>query len=342
MRWKGRAHCRLTDHCSARNTHTQAHRGRFRVFSPPPSQAGQPHRVLAVFEDMRAAGVTPDKETFSAAAEACACIPDDGDEGSDGGMGGRAMELMRMARDQGLRRPAAKAVAATLAACVGGGPWRRAIPAVEAMLVASGRHAWEDVMNFLAEAQLGRRSRGRGRRVLGGESGAGDADGEDGATVAGAECVAAVDRDAEGTPRLNGHNGAGGGGSDARVNGRAVVGGSDPPSPAGPRPGQRGREPGGCREDRNGGSLAASPGGRDAPPSGVRLQTRRVSDAAWGASDEAGAGKKGRLEGEDCQPRQLRPRPRRGTVPTVAAAAAASLELGGMSSLTAAGADKAP
>lgn len=290
---------------------------------------------------MRAAGVTPDKETYSAAAEACACIPDDGDESSGGGMGARAMELMRMARDQGLRRPAAKAVAATLAACVGGGPWRRAIPAVEAMLVASGRHAWDDVMSFLAEAQLGRGS--RGRRVLGGDSDADHADGDDGAAVAGAECAAVVGRDATGMPRLNGHNGTCGGGNGARANGQAVDGGSEAPSSAGPRPDQQGRELGGSKEKSNGGSLAASPGGRDAPPSRVRLQSRRISKATCGTSDKAGAGKRtGRLEGEDCQRQQPRPRPRRGTVPTVAAAAAASLELGGVSSLSAAGMDKAP
>ncbi|CAN0554930.1 unnamed protein product, partial [Ectocarpus sp. 12 AP-2014] len=85
------------------------------------NEACQHLRALSTFEDMQAAGVSPDAESFSAAAEACACaLPDGG-----GSMGERAMELMRMARDQGLKRPGAKAVAATLAACVGGGPWRK-------------------------------------------------------------------------------------------------------------------------------------------------------------------------------------------------------------------------
>lgn len=136
------------------------------------------HRALSVFEGMRAAGVTPDNESFSAATEACACAAlgnnnhDDvvnhnnkntkGDDGGCATMGDRAMELMRLARGQGLRRPTAKAVAATLAALVGGGPWRKAIPAVEAMLAASGRRAWDDVMEFLVEAEAGRE---RGIRV---------------------------------------------------------------------------------------------------------------------------------------------------------------------------------
>ena len=294
-----------------------------------------------------------DKETYSAAAEACACIPDDGDDTSGGGGGGgmdvRAMELMRMARDQGLKRPAAKAVAATLAACVGGGPWRRAIPAVEAMLVASGRHAWDDVMEFLTEAQLGRRSK-RGRPVLGGESGADDAEGDGGAAVAAAEGSASLGggRNAEGAPRVDGHNGTGGGsGSGACVNGRAVGEASEAPSPPAGVPA---RHPGGSEEKRNGSSLV-SPGTRDSPPPASgrvrRLQTRRISKAARGgtASDEARAGKKGpRQDGGDCQPRQPRPPPRRETVAAgAAAAAAASLELGGLSSsLTAAGVDQAP
>ncbi|CAM9473444.1 unnamed protein product, partial [Ectocarpus sp. 6 AP-2014] len=75
------------------------------------NEARQHLRALSTFEDMQAAGVSPDMESFSAAAEACACALPDG-----GSMGERAMELMKMARDQGLKRPGAKAVAATLAA----------------------------------------------------------------------------------------------------------------------------------------------------------------------------------------------------------------------------------
>lgn len=110
---------------------------------------------MSVFEDMQAAGVAPDKESFSAATEACA-----GD--ASGGMGVRAIGLMEAARKQGLRRPWARAVAATLAACVGRGYWRRAVPAVEKMIEASGPRAWDDVMKFLAEVQLGRDGREEG------------------------------------------------------------------------------------------------------------------------------------------------------------------------------------
>lgn len=105
---------------------------------------------------MQAAGVAPDKESFSAAAEACA-------SDTSGGMGARAIELMEQARKQGLKKPAARAVAASLAACVGGGPWQMAIPAVEVMLEASGRDAWDDVMNFLADSRLRRGEMSRRR-----------------------------------------------------------------------------------------------------------------------------------------------------------------------------------
>lgn len=98
---------------------------------------------------MQAAGVTPDKESFSAAAEACA-------SDTSGGLGTRAVELLETARKQGLKRPGARAVAATLAACIGGGGWRRAVPAVEKMLDTSGRGAWDEVMELLAAVQLGR------------------------------------------------------------------------------------------------------------------------------------------------------------------------------------------
>ena len=98
---------------------------------------------------MQAAGVTPDKESFSAAAEACA-------SDTSGGLGARAVELLETAQKQGLKRPGARAVAATLAACIGGGGWRRAVPAVEKMLDASGRGAWDEVMQLLATVQVGR------------------------------------------------------------------------------------------------------------------------------------------------------------------------------------------
>lgn len=98
---------------------------------------------------MQAAGVTPDKESFSAAAEACA-------SDTSGGLGARAVELLETARKQGLKRPGARAVAATLAACIGGGGWRRAVPSVEKMLDASGRGAWDEVMQLLATVQVGR------------------------------------------------------------------------------------------------------------------------------------------------------------------------------------------
>lgn len=104
---------------------------------------------------MRVAGVTPDKESFSAATEACA-----GDTSGDKGV--RAIELLRLARAEGIKKPAARAVAASLAACVGGGPWRRAIPAVQVMVDASGQNAWNDVMKFLADAQDAVAARKRG------------------------------------------------------------------------------------------------------------------------------------------------------------------------------------
>lgn len=122
--------------------------------TPAPPQACEHDRTLSVFEDMQAAGVTPDRESYSAATEACA-------SDSSGEMGARAIELMEAARTQaqGVWKPGARAVAASLAACVGGGHWRRAIPAVETMLDASGAHAWDDVIKLLRDVQLGREKR---------------------------------------------------------------------------------------------------------------------------------------------------------------------------------------
>ena len=96
---------------------------------------------------MQAAGVTPDKESFSAAAEACA-------SDTSGGLGARAVQLLETARKQGLKRPGARAVAATLAACIGGRGWHRAVPAVEKILDASGRCAWDEVMELVATVQV--------------------------------------------------------------------------------------------------------------------------------------------------------------------------------------------
>lgn len=116
-------------------------------------QAQQNSRALLTFETMLQAGVSPDNESFTAAAEACAS-----DE--SGRMGARALELLELAREQGFGRPCARVVAASLAACVGGGPWRQAIPTVEDMLQASGRNAWDDVMKFLKGLQRERQDGG--------------------------------------------------------------------------------------------------------------------------------------------------------------------------------------
>lgn len=114
-------------------------------------QAGQHERALAVFEDLRAVGLSPDQESFAVAAEACSA--DASHSGARGDMGDRALQLLRLARAHGLR-PGAKAVAASLAACVGGGPWRRAIPTIDKMLATStGGQSWDDVMNFLTKAR---------------------------------------------------------------------------------------------------------------------------------------------------------------------------------------------
>lgn len=67
-------------------------------------------------------------------------------------MGARAIELLEMARAQGIKRPGPRAVAASLAACIGGGsPWRQAIPSAEKLLQASGRSAWDDLMNVVTK-----------------------------------------------------------------------------------------------------------------------------------------------------------------------------------------------
>lgn len=176
---------------------------------------------------MQAAGVTPDRESFSAAAEACAAD-------TSGALGDRAIELLNLAREQGLKKPGARAVAASLAAIVGGGPWRRAVPAIEEMLEASGRRAWDDAMKFLADVQLAREEAGPG--VQGGlpmqlPSASREEDG-------GSKKVELVAVTAEpggggnGRPPLNGYGsdhvvGASGGGG-AVVDTGAVVAASDP------------------------------------------------------------------------------------------------------------------
>lgn len=295
---------------------------------------------------MQAAGVTPDRETFSAAAEACACISSDSDvDALGGGMGARAMELMRMARDQGLRRPPAKAVAATLAACVGGGPWRRAIPAVEAMLVASGRHAWDDVMNFLAEAQLGRRN--RERQVLGSEletedDGVGDGDG-DGAVVlaVGVAASPADGRSADEVPRFDGLNGRGGSGAFVPGKTAAVDAAQAAPSPAA-APLRPEIYLGGSEAQENGSGKNASLGNhRKASTTCVRLQTRPIPEVAAQVSSEEAEEEKGLEDGERCRSRHPRPRPSKTARGAAAAAAAASLKLGVVSALAAAAVDQA-
>eukprot|EP00752_Nemacystus_decipiens_P004233 g3867.t1 len=300
------------------------------------NKARQHQLALSTFEEMQAAGVTPDRETFSAAAEACACISSGDDvPAGGGGMGARAMELMRMARDQGLRRPAAKAVAATLAACVGGGPWRRAIPAVEAMLVASGRHAWDDVMNFLAEAQLGRRKR---------ERQASDSELEvphdDGAVVAAARAGASPGgRNTDEEPRYGGLNGRGGG-SGACVPVRTVDTAQAAPSPAA-APLQAAEYPGRSEAQTNGRGSIVSPGKERGACTCVRLQTRPVPEAVVGDPPEEAAEDREWEDGGRRRPRLPRPRPSKTARGAAAAAAAASLKLGGVSALAAAALDQA-
>ena len=291
---------------------------------------------------MRAAGVSPDRETFSAAAEACACISsgDDaapGGGGGGGGMGARAMELMRLAREQGLKRPAAKAVAATLAACVGGGPWRRAIPAVEAMLVASGRHAWDDVMKFLAEAQRGRRD--RERQALGSEVEADGGVGGEGTVVVAASVAVAstVGRSAEEEPRFDGLNGGGGDGACVPV--QAVdTAQVAAPSPAA-SPLQAASYPG--RSEANGRSGVSSSGKEQGVSTCVRLQTRPIPEAVAKSPPEEADEERRREDGGRRRSRHPRPRPSTTARGAAAAAAAASLKLGGVAALAAAAVDRA-
>lgn len=295
----------------------------------PPFQAHQHQRALSAFEEMQAAGVAPDRETFSAAAEACACLSA-GDGASGGGMGARAMEIMRTARDQGLRRPAAKAVAATLAACVGGGAWREAIPAVEAMLAASGRHAWDDVMNFLAEAQqLSRRDR-EGRAIGTEEVDADDCCG--GAVVAADAAALPGGRNAD-VPPFDAHNG-GGGGSGACVTGPAQT---SAPSQQAAASVQAGKFPGRSEAQHNGSGMV-SPGKQEASTC-VRLQTRPIPDVIKGPSEEADEDGGGE-DGERRRSRQPRPRP--SNTARGGATAGASFQLGGLSTLAAAAVDQAP
>lgn len=77
--------------------------------------------------------------------------------------------MLLLARAQGLQ-PGARAVSASLAACVGGGHWRRAVPTVEKMLEASGAQAWDEVMEFLGNARLEKLGRGL-REGVGGRAG---------------------------------------------------------------------------------------------------------------------------------------------------------------------------
>eukprot|EP00903_Cladosiphon_okamuranus_P014372 g13343.t1 len=310
------------------------------------NKAHQHERALSTFEEMQAAGVPPDRETFSAAAEACACISSYSDvDASSGGMGARAMELMRMAREQGLRRPTAKAVAATLAACVGGGPWRRAIPAVEAMLVASGRHAWDDVMNFLAEAQLGRRN--RERRVLSSEleaehGGVGVGVGAVALAVGVAASPGGGGSDGE-EPRFDGLNGSGGGGPCVPRRTTAVEAAQAAPSPAAAGPRRPGDYPGRSEAQENGTSSNASSPGIDRKASAicVRLQTRPIPEVAAQVSSGEAEEEKGLEESDGGRSRHRRPRPSKTARGAAAAAVAASLKLGGVSALAVAAMDQA-
>lgn len=247
-------------------------------------QASQHQRALSTFEDMQTAGVKPDKETFSAAAEACAAD-------TSGALGNRAIDLLKMAREQGLKKPGARAVAASLAAIVGGGPWRRAIPAIEGMLEASGRHAWDDVMKFLVDVQVAGEDMGAGVQVLPKRLSSAPREEKDGAKKIEVMAVTAT-------------RGGGGGSSD-----RPVVNGYGSDRPVG--------------ASRGGGAVAgtgavaasdaSSPARKCAP-----LETRRVSE-----TDSSGRGNVSPPKDGDSRRRERCGKTARGAV-----AGAATLKLG--------------
>lgn len=100
-------------------------------------------------------GITPDQESIAAAAEAHAedrSIPSE--HAADA-----VLHLLEFARSKGLR-PEARAVAASMAACVGGGHWHQAVPAIEKLVKARNGHTWDEVMHFLENARVECRRRG--------------------------------------------------------------------------------------------------------------------------------------------------------------------------------------
>lgn len=103
---------------------------------------------------MVAAGIKTDQESIAAAAEAYA---EDktatGDQAADG-----VLRLLEHARSTGLR-PEARSIAASLAACVGGGKWRHAVPSLEKMVKRRDGIEWDEVMAFLDDARLEKRKR---------------------------------------------------------------------------------------------------------------------------------------------------------------------------------------
>lgn len=247
-------------------------------------QASQHQRALSTFEDMQTAGVKPDKESFSAAAEACAAD-------TSGALGNRAMDLLKMAREQGLKKPGARTVAASLAAIVGGGPWRRAIPAIEGMLEASGRHAWDDAIKFLADVQVAGEDMEVGVQALPKRFSSAPQEKEGGAKKIEVVAVTAT-------------RGGGGGGSD-----RPVVNGYDPDRPVG-------ASGGGAAVADTGAAAASdsSPPARKCAP----LETRRVSE-----TDSSGRGNVSPPKDGDSRQRERCGKTARGAV-----AAAATIKLG--------------
>lgn len=161
---------------------------------------------------MRSIDLQPDQETFSAATEACSAD-------TSGGSGATAIDLLRLARAQGLK-PGAKAVAAALAACVGGGYWREAVPTVEKMLEAGAPRTWDNVMEFLNDARL----ESKGRRCKEGVEGGGIAVENSTASAKansqGKAVVVGGERSTTAGVRLNG----GCGGGSLRKRGRNVGG----------------------------------------------------------------------------------------------------------------------
>lgn len=178
------------------------------------TQAGQHQRTLEIFADLRSTDLQPDQESFSAATEACSAD-------TSGGSGATAIELLRLARAQGLK-PGARAVAAALAACVGGGYWREAVPTVEKMLRASAPRAWDNVMEFLTSARLESKGRTCRGRVEGGGIVAEDsAESPEANSPRQEVAVAGGERSTTAGVRLNGDCGGG----TLRKRGRNVEGG---------------------------------------------------------------------------------------------------------------------